>query len=116
MKKLTILLVTIFSFLFSTTSWGDWNLFLETVDRDKIYYDKDRVRKSGKFLYVWVLQDYIKPSEQGDLSSTIYVEVDCPIFRYKFLKYQSYNKSMGEGEMTSDVTPQRSSAINNDIF
>ena len=58
MKKITLLLVIIFTFLFSTTSWGEWSLVTESVDGDKLYYDKDRVRKSGKFLYVWELIDY----------------------------------------------------------
>ena len=30
----------------------------------------------------------------------MYTELDCSIFRYKFLKVQFYNKSMGEGKMT----------------
>ena len=54
MKKITILLVIIFTFLFSTTSWGEWSYVTET-DGGKYYYDKDRVRKSGKFLYFWML-------------------------------------------------------------
>ena len=105
MKKITILLVIIFTFLFSTTSWGDWSYVTESVDGRKFYYDKDRIRKRGKLLYVWVLVDYIKPSEWGDLSSTTYVQLDCSIFRFKRLKYLTYNKSMGEGKMTTDYTP-----------
>ena len=80
MKKLTILLVLIFSFLFSTTSWGDWKFIVEGVRGDKFYYEKDRVRKGGKFIYFWELVDYIKPFK-GELSSTKYVELDCSISR-----------------------------------
>ena len=69
MKKIIILLVIIFTFLFSTTSWGEWTLVTETEYDMKYYYDKDRIRKSGKFLYVWELIDYIKP-KGGYLSST----------------------------------------------
>ena len=75
------------------------------VEGNKFYYDKDRIRKSGKYLYVWELIDYIKPNEEGNLSSTTYVELDCSILRFKSLKLQTYNKSMGEGEKTSDFTP-----------
>jgi len=106
MKKITILLVIIFTFLFSTTSWGEWTYVTEDVDGNKFYYDKDRVRKSGKYLYFWNLIDYIKPSKYGDLSTTLYIELDCSIFRFKDLRFQSYNKSMGEGEQTSDMTPE----------
>ena len=104
MKKLTILLVIIFTFLFSTTSLGEWKFGSENVDGDKFYYDKDRVKKSGKFIYFWELIDLLKPDKWGDLSSTTYVQLDCSIFRFKALKYQFYKNSMGEGEM-DDYTP-----------
>ena len=97
MKKITILLVIIFTFLFSTTSWGEWSYVTEDVKGVKNYYDKDRVRKSGKYLYFWELQDYKKPNPYGNLSTTSYVQLDCSIFRFNNLKYQTYSNSMGEG-------------------
>ena len=106
MKKITIILVIIFTFLFSTTSWGEWELGSFGISPPSKYsYDKDRVRKSGKFLYVWLLLDYLKPFN-GKLSDNTYIELDCSIFRYKRLKILFYNKSMGEGEQTSDFTPK----------
>jgi hypothetical protein len=104
MKKITLLLVIIFTFLFSNTSWGDWNLIPMGVG-ENWYYDKDRVRKSGKYLYYWELRDFKKPDERGNFSVTKYVQLDCSIFRFKWLKLQTYNKSMGEGEMTDEWTP-----------
>ena len=106
MKKITILLVIIFTFLFSTTSWGDWNYVTESVDGDKFYYDKDRVRKSGKYLYFWELIDTIKPDKWGILSSTKYVQLDCSIFRFKDLKFQFYKNPMGEGKLRGEMTPK----------
>ena len=106
MKKITLLLVIIFTFLFSTTSWGEWNYVVEGMNDVKFYYDKDRVRKSGKYLYFWTLQDLVKPNEYGDLSLTSYFQLDCSIFRYKDLKGQSYKNSMGEGKMTGEWTPK----------
>ena len=105
MKKITLLLVIIFTFLFSTTSWGEWSYVTENVGGIKYYYDKERVRKSGKYLYFWELTDYIKPNKYGNLSSTTYFQLECSIFRHKSLKFQTYNKSMGEGKMTTDMTP-----------
>ena len=104
MKKITILLVIIFTFLFSTTSWGEWIYVTKTVSGDTFYYDKDRVRKSGKYLYFWMLVDVIKPI-RGGLSSKSYFQLDCSMLRFKNLNFQLYNKSMGEGEMR-DVTPE----------
>ena len=91
MKKITILLFIIFTFLFSTTSWGEWELGSESVTDGKMYYDKDRVRKNGKSLYFWMLHDYGRPSLDGTLSVTTYTQLDCSILRYKDLKVQFYD-------------------------
>ena len=106
MKKITLLLVIIFTLLFSTTSWGEWELGSESVTDGKMYYDKERVRKNGTSLYFWMLHDYGRPSLDGTLSVIIYTQLDCSSLRYKDLKVQSYDKSMGEGEITSEGTPQ----------
>lgn len=101
MKKITLLLVIIFTFLFSTTSWGEWTYVTKNVNGNGYYYDKDRVRKSGKYIYFWELVDFKK-----GISITTYVQLDCSIFRHKFLKRQIYEKFMGEEEMTSEWTPK----------
>ena len=105
MKKITILLFIILTLLFTNTSWGEWTLVTETEYDMKYYYDKDRVRKSGKYLYFWELLDWTKPID-GDLSGISYVELDCSIFRFKILKSKFYNNSMGEGKNTKDFTPK----------
>ena len=104
MKKITLLLVIIFTFLFSTTSWGEWELSSKNLNGTKFYYDKDRVRKSGKYFYFWELVNYSN-TEDGIFSTTLYVQLDCSIFRNKYLKRQNYKNWMGEGEMISDMTP-----------
>ena len=105
MKKITLLLVIVFTFQFSTKSWGEWIYVTDNEVGVRFYYDKDRVRKSGKYLYFWTLTDYLKPLKELVFSSTKYVQLDCSIFRFKNLKLQTYYKSMGEGEITSDGTP-----------
>ena len=105
MKKITLLLVIIFTFLFSNTSWGDWDFVIKDPFIREFYYDKDRVRKSGKYLYVWVLTDFSKPNESS-LSMTTYVQLDCSIFRYKMLKQTKYDGQMGEGEQRKDITSE----------
>ena len=97
MKKITLLLVIIFTFLFSTTSWSEWSYVSENVDGDKYYYDKDRVIKSGKYHYFWMLTDYLKPMGGEFLSVTRYTQLDCSIFRYKG---SSISSIIMIGEMT----------------
>ena len=105
MKKITLLLVIIFTFLFSTTSWGEWSYVTKDVNGIKYYYDKDRVRKNGKYLYFWKLVDYYISNKWGNLSETSYIQLDCSIFRYKNLKNYFYKNYMGKGGFT-DFTPK----------
>ena len=97
MKKIKLLLVIIITFLFSTTSWSEWSYVSENVDGDKYYYDKDRVIKSGKYHYFWMLTDYLKPMGGEFLSVTRYTQLDCSIFRYK---ESSISSIIMIGEMT----------------
>ena len=106
MKKITILLVIIFTFLFSNSSWGDWEFVVKSVNGNKSYYDKNRLRKNGKFLYFWTLTDYLKPKTRENLSHVGHVELDCSIFRFKDLRIQTYKNSMGEGKFTYVFTPK----------
>ena len=85
--------------------WGDWEFVVKSVKGDKSYYDKDRLRKNGKFLYFWTLTDILKPFK-GVLSKVGYVQLDCSIFRFKDLRIRTYNKSMGEGKITYVFTPK----------
>ena len=82
MKKITLLLVITFTFLFYNTSWAEWTLVVKTERGFKMHYDKDRIKKSGKFLYVWELTNYIKPFN-GGFSHISYLELDCSILPYK---------------------------------
>ena len=75
MKKITLLLVIIFTLLFSTTSWGEWNYLIEIKDEKnsaRLYYDRDRIRKSGKFIYFWELTDYTKRDPNPEFDSMSY--------------------------------------------
>ena len=103
-KKTTLLLVIIFTFLFSTTSWGEWSYVGDSI-KGKYYYDKDRVRKSGTYIYFWELFD-LKEQFQNSLSDTSYTQIECSIFQYKTLKVEFYTKQMGEGGILYSYTPK----------
>jgi len=102
-KKLTILLVIIFTFLFSTSSWGEWSSIVEN-DGSKYYYDKDRLRKSGKYIYFWWLIEFNERTN-GGLSQTQYIQLDCSIFRYKSLSIKTYKNLKGEGREVMNFDP-----------
>ena len=42
--------------------------------------------------------DYVKPTNQGDLSSKIYFEVNCLDLSFRYLKDFYYKEPMGNGE------------------
>ena len=83
----------------------NWIFVTDNVDGDKFYYDKNRVRKSGKYLYFLELGDIMKP-KKGFSSSIRHIELDCSILRYKVLKLRGYKNSMGEGDIVGDYTPK----------
>jgi len=105
MKKITLLLVITFTFLFTNTSWGEWKNVIKK-DGSKYYYDKDRLRESEKYIYFWLLVDFKTPNESGILSKTSYIEVECLILRMNPLRTNSYKNSMGEGDIKFTETPR----------
>ena len=78
----------------------------DVYNGNKFYYDKDRVRKNGKYIYFWELSDFLKPTENGVFSLTTYIQLDCSIFRFKNLRRQSYKNSMGKGKNSMEWTPK----------
>ena len=97
MKKLLVLL---FSILISFNSYGEWSEVSKSVNGSVTYVDFERIRKKGGFVYYWSLRNYGKLSPYGDLSSKVYIQVDCELFRYKYLSDSYYKELMGKGEKT----------------
>ena len=125
-KKIIILLFVILTFIFSTTfifqfliylieeivpksqlqsqSWGEWIYVLENQNGGKSYYDKDRLRKSGNYIYFWELLDFTEKNNTEGVTS--YIQLDCSVFRIKKLKTQYFTKPKGEGKIKNDFVPK----------
>ncbi len=73
----------------------------ENVNGSTFYVDLDRIRKHSGYVYVWRLVDYLKPTEGGNLSDKSYYQVDCKLFRHKWLSVSFHKEPMGGG--TGDV-------------
>ena len=65
MKKL---LIPLFSILISFNSYGEWKELGMNVAGDTFYIDKDIIKEHNRYVYWWVLKDYLKPDEYGTLS------------------------------------------------
>ena len=100
MKSITIFIALTFSAMFSSSSYADWKAMDETVNGDILYVDFERIRKHGGFIYYWRLSDYLKPTKYGDLSSKVYHQGDCKLFRFKYLSDSYYKGQMGTGDIT----------------
>jgi len=94
MKKLTILLFSIF---ISFNSYGEWTKRGKDTGGDTHYLDTDTIKKHDGYVYYWDLTDYLKPAETGTMSVKIYFQGDCGVNRTKFLSYIFYGQPMGMG-------------------
>jgi hypothetical protein len=97
MKTLLTIFTLVFTVMFSSTSYADWTKLGENVSGNTFYVDFERIRKHGGYVYWWDLIDYLKPTKFSNLSTEIYNQGDCKLFRYKGLSYIHHKQPMGRG-------------------
>ena len=100
-KYYKILKIFIFLYILSTVNcFADynWKKIGSSTRGDVFYVDLSTVKKVGNNVFYFTLKDYVKPSEYGDLSSKIYMEVNCLNLSYRYLKDFYYIEPMGNGE------------------
>jgi hypothetical protein len=108
MKKITLLTTLIFTVMFSSTSFAGWTKVSETEKGNTYYVDFERIRKHGGYVYYWILWDFLKPSENGNLSYQSYKQGECKLFRFKVLSDSLHTEPMGGGTpSTSSNTPDK---------
>jgi hypothetical protein len=94
----TLILILLFStVMFSSSSYAEWTKMSENVDGTTYYVDYERIRKHDGYVYWWILSDYLKPTKYGDLSTKMYKQGDCKLFRYKSLSFSHHIEPMGGG-------------------
>ena len=98
MKMKKLILILLFStVMFSSSSYAGWTQVSESVDGDVFYVDFERMRKHDGYVYWWELINNLKPNEWGSLSTKIYHQGDCKLFRFKHLSYRFHKEPMGGG-------------------
>ena len=100
MKKLTLCLA-LFTILLPTPGHAEWTKVSENASGNTYYVDFNRIRKVDGYVYWWDLTDYLKPSQEGNLSNKMYQQGDCKLFRVKVLSFSFHKEPMGRG--TGDV-------------
>jgi hypothetical protein len=108
MKKLTLILSLVFTVNLSFPSYAEWVKVAENVDGSTYYVDFERIRKVDGYVYYWVLSDFLKPNDWGNLSSKIQKQGDCKLFRFKKLSASFHTQPMGggTGESYSPKNPE----------
>ena len=96
MKKL-VFIILIF---FSTNAFADynWKKLGSNTSGNVFYIDTSSIKKNGSKVFYFTMNDYARPNEFGDLSSRIYMEVNCLNLNYRYLKDFYYQEPMGNGE------------------
>jgi len=103
-KHLLILSLLLSTTMFSSQSFGEWELLVVNSDGEEFYWDKDKVRVNQGLVYWYVLVDYLKPSETGTLSATKYQESDCQRMSNLDLSTSFYKQAMAEGQAWGTYT------------
>ena len=96
-----ILIISIFLYIFSIANcFADfnWKKIGSNTSGDVSFVDLTSIKKVGNNAFYFRLLDYIKPSDQGDLSSKVYFEVNCLDLSYRYIKDFYYKEPMGNGE------------------
>ena len=96
MKKL-ILILLLSTVMFSSSSYAGWTAVTVDINGNIHYVDFERIRKHDGYVYYWRLRNYLVPDEDGDLSSKVYKQGDCKLFRNMRLSSSYHTQPMGEG-------------------
>ena len=99
MKKLLLTLSLLLSTtMFSSLSFGEWELRVTSKSGDDFYWDRDKVRVNQGLVYWYLLVNNLKPTETGILSATVYQESDCQRMSITDLSLSFYKQAMAEGQ------------------
>jgi len=102
MKKLILIVLLIFS----SPSYAEWTEINKNAFATH-YVDFKKTRKHDGYVYYWMLQDYLTELG-GILSSKIYKQGDCKLFRAKYLSYVHHQQPMGRdiGDANNEKNPE----------
>jgi hypothetical protein len=91
---LSILFITL---VCSTPSNAKWVKVAEAAAGPVTYIDYKLIKKKGRYIYYWMMIDFVKPHPNGSLSVALESKADCKLLRSKSLLWIYYENSMGRG-------------------
>ena len=96
MNRLTPILTFLLSLIFSSPSYSEWIETYSSADGDIFYVDFETIRKVDGYVYYWMLANFLNP-RLGNMSSKVYSQGDCKLFRIKVLSFSFHKEPMGGG-------------------
>ena len=94
--------------MFSSPSYAEWIRVGEDIEGNIFYVDAATIKKQNGYIYWWVLQDWLKPTQNGMFSGQIYFQGSCSAFRYRIFSDRYFNQPMGRGAIVeSSNTPEK---------
>mgnify|MGYP001214295296 CR=1 FL=1 len=90
----------IFALLFSSSAFAEWTKIITSVKGNSLYLDKRTVKISGDIRFFLYMQDYLKPTVYGDLSSRSYAELNCNNMMSRDLIKDYFSLPLAEGTKT----------------
>ena len=82
---------------FAPPVFAEWTKVGEGVNGNTFYIDYDTIKENNGYVYYWDLNDKLKPSKDGHLSSKAYIQGDCKLFRFQYLSISYHKEPMGGG-------------------
>jgi hypothetical protein len=102
---LPIFVALVFSMVFSSNGSAEWKKIAEGRRGDSFYLDFNTIKKHGRHIYFWFLQNESKPDRFGHLSNKHYFKVNCGSMGAVMLTGYYYSKNMGRGDHKSKSYP-----------
>ncbi len=92
--------ITIFALLFSSSVFAEWTKIITSVKGDSLYIDIRTIKIVDDIRFFLYMQDYVRPTEFGDLSSRSYAELNCNNMMSRDLIKDYFSLPLAEGPTT----------------
>jgi len=104
MKKLLLICFFVLS-ISNSFAISKWEFATKGVNNDVIYVDMNSFQRSGDSITFWMMSNYDKRTEYGDLSTKSQITINCRtrerIYRYMMF----YDDTNNNGRLTSQSNP-----------
>jgi len=69
------------------------------------FLDLDKIQNINPYTYAWLLVNFLKPNQSGDMSEVYYVKLHNGNFVFRTLKVLRCGGLMGHGNVTENSIP-----------